>query len=211
MSRDITKLNPFVQILAEQLVLNAKACGLKVKITDCFRDKNEQNNLSASVTNAKFPYSYHNWGLAFDVCQDDAKCPYPSDAKWWNKVGVIGERLGLSWGGRWTSPVDKPHFELHLYGTVNQLINVYKGDPQKFVKSSLWDIRTPKTTIKFDSSQKKIGWLQTRLCVKGFPVKIDGFWGEETRRAFSAWRMANGGAYFFDGEVTKSECKLLGR
>ena len=77
MSRDITKLHPLVQMLANQLVIDAKACGYKVKITDCVRTKDEQNNLSASVTNAKFPYSFHNWGLAFDICQDKADEPYP--------------------------------------------------------------------------------------------------------------------------------------
>lgn len=28
----------------------------------------------------------------------------------WEKIGDIGEALGLSWGGRWKWP-DRPHFE----------------------------------------------------------------------------------------------------
>lgn len=216
MSRDKTMLHPLLLMLAEQLVINCKSVGIKIKITDCVRTKEEQNNLSASVTNAKFPYSYHNWGLAFDICQDDTKCPYPSTATkegiaWWNTVGKIGERLGLTWGGRWTSPVDRPHFELHLFGTVNDLVRVHKGEPKNFFKSSLYEITTPKTKIDIKSSQKKVGWLQTRLNVKGFSCAIDGFFGEETCRAFNAWRLANNGKYFLTGEVGKGECALLGK
>lgn len=211
MSRDITKLHPLVQMLANQLVKDAEACGYKVKITDCVRTKDEQNNLSASVTNAKYPYSFHNWGLAFDICQNDAKTPYPpANSDFWKNVGLIGERLGLEWGGRWTKPVDKPHFQLDLFGTVNQLVTLYKT-PDSFFKSTQYQITTPKTAINIKSSQKKVGWLQTRLCVHGFAVKIDGFFGEETCRAVNAWRKSRGGTYFLNGEVSKSECKLLAR
>lgn len=214
MSRDINALHPLTKMLAEQFVINAKAIGYNVKITDCVRDKNEQNNLSASVTNAKFPYSYHNWGLAFDICQDSSE-PYPSyntkeGKKFWDDMTLIGERLGLVSGARWTNPVDRPHFQLELFGTVNSLIVLYKT-PEKFFKSSLFTITTPTTEINVNSSTKKVGWLQTRLNVLGFPVKIDGFLGESTLRAFNSWKQSKDGQFHLDNVVSGSECKLLGR
>jgi hypothetical protein len=30
----------------------------------------------------------------------------------WELYGKMGETLGLSWGGRWRDPVDRPHLEL---------------------------------------------------------------------------------------------------
>lgn len=215
MGRDIDKLHPLVKMLALQLVQNAKDIGLKVKITDCFRSKEEQNNLSASVTNTKFPYSYHNWGLAFDICQDDPDNAYPNPStkegkEWWDKVGLIGERLGLTWGGRWTAPVDRPHFELHLFGSTDSLI-VQFVQPDRFVKSSLFEITTPKSEININSSTKKVGWLQTRLNVHGFPCKIDGFLTEETLRNFNSWKHTLDGKFHLDKVVLGSECKLLGR
>lgn len=65
------------------------------------------------VTNAKPGDSFHNYGLAFDVVPR----AYKSQPDWnpsgeaWGKIGVIGKRLGLVWGGDWTKP-DKPHFHL---------------------------------------------------------------------------------------------------
>lgn len=30
----------------------------------------------------------------------------------WLLYGLLGETVGLKWGGRWTHPVDRPHLEL---------------------------------------------------------------------------------------------------
>jgi peptidoglycan L-alanyl-D-glutamate endopeptidase CwlK len=34
------------------------------------------------------------------------------ERKPWELYGVLGETLGLAWGGRWRRPIDKPHLEL---------------------------------------------------------------------------------------------------
>lgn len=65
------------------------------------------------VSNAKPGDSFHNWGLAFDV----VPLAYISMPNWnpegplWGKLGAIGKRLGLTWGGDWRTP-DRPHFHL---------------------------------------------------------------------------------------------------
>jgi peptidoglycan L-alanyl-D-glutamate endopeptidase CwlK len=37
---------------------------------------------------------------------------YLADSPKYKAVGVLGEQLGLEWGGNWTSIVDQPHFQL---------------------------------------------------------------------------------------------------
>ena len=64
----------------------------------------------AIVTRAKPGDSPHNYGAAFDICFM-GKVPYPDDDQLWEAVGITGEMVGLVWGGRFKSLVDKPHFE----------------------------------------------------------------------------------------------------
>lgn len=56
------------------------------------------------------------FGYAIDFAFiDDPRTP--KDETWdekmpWILVGVMAEHLGLTWGGRWTRPVDSGHIEL---------------------------------------------------------------------------------------------------
>lgn len=81
-----------------------------------YRSPQEQQALKDSgkgVTNAGALLSYHNHGLAFDVVPEE----YVGMPNWnpegplWERLGRIGEGLGLEWGGRWKMK-DKPHFQL---------------------------------------------------------------------------------------------------
>jgi len=64
----------------------------------------------AIVTKAMPGDSAHNYAAAFDICFIGTN-PYPDDDALWEAVGVVGERVGLVWGGRWKTLVDRPHFE----------------------------------------------------------------------------------------------------
>jgi peptidoglycan L-alanyl-D-glutamate endopeptidase CwlK len=105
-----------------------------VLITETWRSQSEQDALYAQgrtkpgsiVTNAKFPYSNHNWGCAFDFARNVKGKEYDDSDSFFTKVGIVGEMCGLSWGGRWTSIVDKPHLELTGYGNVTNMVNKYK-------------------------------------------------------------------------------------
>lgn len=65
------------------------------------------------VTDAAPGHSWHEFGLAVDVCP----CEFISRPDWeptnpiWQRLGSMGESLGLVWGGRWHHP-DQPHFQL---------------------------------------------------------------------------------------------------
>lgn len=63
------------------------------------------------VTNAKGGYSFHNFGVAFDVCPVVNKKLEWNDKKIFKKIGTIGLSLGLEWGGAWKAFKDLPHFQ----------------------------------------------------------------------------------------------------
>lgn len=106
-----------MQGLASTLLSRAKEQGINLSVVQGYRAPGEQQALytsGAGVTNAPALMSYHNYRLAFDVVPEE----YINEKNWnptgelWEKIGVIGEGLGLTWGGRWRSP-DRPHFELN--------------------------------------------------------------------------------------------------
>lgn len=118
-SRDINQLNPKVAKLCNQLIEKCKLEGIDVLITSTYRDAESQNALYAQgrtklgrkVTNAKAGQSFHNWRCAFDfVPIVNGKAQW-YDLDTFTKVGIIGEKLGLTWAGRWKSMIELAHFQ----------------------------------------------------------------------------------------------------
>jgi peptidoglycan L-alanyl-D-glutamate endopeptidase CwlK len=81
-----------------------------------------KGNKLGIVTKAKGGQSYHNYGLAFDICLvadgntswDDMK-DFDKDGKAdWMEVVAIMKANGWEWGGGWKFQ-DKPHFQ-KLFG-----------------------------------------------------------------------------------------------
>ena len=117
--RDLSKLHPFVQKVAGALLAECKKQGLNIGISETFRSIERQNYLYAQgrtrsgniITNARGSYmaSYHQWGLAFDVYNNVPGDLYNPTVI--NKVGAIGQKMGLEWGGSWRGFVDTPHFQ----------------------------------------------------------------------------------------------------
>lgn len=83
--------------------------GLPVILTEGRRSWSRQVSLVAQGASKTY-HSRHLNGRAFDIAFEHYGYNVPED--WWELVGEIGEALGLTWGGRWSSFVDKPHFEL---------------------------------------------------------------------------------------------------
>lgn len=109
----IATLHQKVMPLTRQLIQLASQQNITIKITSGTRTYAEQDALFAKggVTKARGGQSNHNFGLAFDVTIFDGSQPVWESPKY-KIVGKLGESVGLSWGGRWTSIVDEPHFEL---------------------------------------------------------------------------------------------------
>lgn len=116
MSRKLDDLSPRFRPLAVELVARCVEAGLAVVIVDTRRTPAEHAaNLAKGVSWT--PHSKHLDGDAIDLV------PYavydahgPDKLLWdagdpiWQKLGAIGEGLGLRWGGRWKQR-DMGHFE----------------------------------------------------------------------------------------------------
>ena len=162
--RNVSQLHPELQNKVVKLQKECLKAGIKIKIGECFRTVAEQNALYAKgrtapgsiVTNAKGNSysSMHQWGVAFDFflymdvdkdgkTSDDA---FNNATKLFNKVGAIGKKLGLEWGGDWKSIKDLPHFQLPYWGsTASQLKKKY-GTPDKF--KATWGAKEEVKNVK---------------------------------------------------------------
>lgn len=133
-------LHPLLEFKMTQLIDLCAKEGLKIRVTQGYRSKAEQDALYAQgrtkpgnkVTNAKGGYSMHNWGCAFDICRNDGKNPYDDSDGFFTKVGKIGQSIGLEWGGSWKSLVDKPHFQLPDWGSGTATLREKYGTFEKF-------------------------------------------------------------------------------
>lgn len=122
-SRKIDDLAPQVKALATALVGECAESGIDLLVTSTFRDDESQNALYAQgrtapgriVTNARAGQSFHNFRVAFDVVPLRAGKPVwgtnGDDLALWQRVGAIGESLGLEWAGRWERFREFPHFQ----------------------------------------------------------------------------------------------------
>lgn len=134
-SRNIDDLHPVVAEKCRDFLARCEAAGIEIIITSTYRDNEAQAELYAQgrtkpgrkVTNAKPGQSYHNWRVAFDVVplrcgkcvwgtggnglDDDPTDDDTDDLELWQRVGQIGESVGLEWAGRWTSFREFPHFQ----------------------------------------------------------------------------------------------------
>lgn len=149
--RDIKALHPDLQKKIAELENLCKKSGITIGIAECLRTKAEQDALYAKgrtapgsiVTNAKGSTysSMHQWGVAFDIylkmdidgdgqTSDDA---YNNAKGTFNKVGKLGQSIGLEWGGSWTSIKDLPHFQFKNWGSTPSKLKATYGTPEKFM------------------------------------------------------------------------------
>lgn len=118
-TRDIDQLLPEVAKKAREFIALCEENGIKIIITSTYRDFECQDALFAKgrtkggkkVTNARAGYSYHNFRVAFDVVPVVHGKAVWGDMELWDRVGAIGQLIGLEWGGSWKRFVDRPHFQ----------------------------------------------------------------------------------------------------
>lgn len=116
-TRDLDQLHPSVKAKALLLIAECKKQKLPITITQTYRSSTYQQELynkgrstkGGIVTNCRPGQSPHEYRVAFDFCMSAPGHTW--DTAMMDKVGAIGEKLGLTWGGHFKSLVDKPHFQ----------------------------------------------------------------------------------------------------
>jgi peptidoglycan L-alanyl-D-glutamate endopeptidase CwlK len=117
MSRALDDLSPRMRPLAIELLARCIEAGIMVMIVDTLRTPAEQaENLRKGVSWTL--KSRHLTGNAIDIAPYETyalhgpdKLQWDNDDAVWQRIGDIGESLGLTWGGRWKQH-DMGHFEL---------------------------------------------------------------------------------------------------
>lgn len=108
----------------QRAVKKATELGVVVKVICGTRSYAEQDalyNKKPRVTKAKGGYSWHNFGLAFDIGLFTEQGQYIGDSKHYATLGKLAKEVpGLEWGGTWKSFVDEPHYQLKKYKTVTE-------------------------------------------------------------------------------------------
>ena len=116
MSRRLSDLSPRFRPLAFELLARCVEQNIAVRIIDTLRTPEEQaDNISRGVSWT--PHSKHLTGDAIDLCPYKVwQCGGANKLSWdasdpnWQRLGAIGEAIGLRWGGRWKQR-DLGHFE----------------------------------------------------------------------------------------------------
>ena len=108
---------------------------IRMRVTDGYRSHAQQNELYKKgrttkgpvVTWVKAGYSYHNYGLAIDVCTIENGKAYwrEKDYKLFNNEAV---KFGAEWGIKFK---DKPHFQFRFGKTASQHYQDYKSRGNK--------------------------------------------------------------------------------
>jgi peptidoglycan L-alanyl-D-glutamate endopeptidase CwlK len=143
----IELLHPKLRTEAKEIyiaICNALKGRAIVRFTQTLRTIAEQDALYAQgrttpgkiVTWAKGGKSYHNYGVAIDICLIiDGK-----EASWditkdfdkdgisdWMEIVTIFKSRGWEWGGDWATKKDYPHFQKTFGKTTAQLKAMVKG------------------------------------------------------------------------------------
>ncbi len=114
MIADLESLHPYFRDRVLALIRICKSNGIDLAIVETYRThakQTEYKTMGRKYTRTKAGQSKHQYGLAIDVVPMIDSIPQWKNIKLWRKIGPIGERLGLRWGGRWHKLFDPGHFE----------------------------------------------------------------------------------------------------
>jgi peptidoglycan L-alanyl-D-glutamate endopeptidase CwlK len=114
MIADLQSLHPYFRDKVLELIRACRQKGIEIAVVETYRThakQNEYTSMGRRYTRAKAGHSKHQYGLAVDIVALKDSVPQWNNIALWRKIGVMGERLGLRWGGRWRRPFDPAHFE----------------------------------------------------------------------------------------------------
>ncbi|MBL7865645.1 MAG: M15 family metallopeptidase [Cyclobacteriaceae bacterium] len=114
MIADLQSLHPYFRDKVLELIQKCKQKGIELALVETYRThakQTEYRTMGRKYTRTRAGQSKHQYGLAVDVVPIIDSIPQWRNMKLWRKIGPIGERLGLRWGGRWNKLFDPGHFE----------------------------------------------------------------------------------------------------
>jgi peptidoglycan L-alanyl-D-glutamate endopeptidase CwlK len=182
-----------VQEKVYKLIQQAYKESIFVMVTEGFKSIEHQHKLYSQgrttpgsiVANAKGGYSYHNYGLAFDIALLDknGEVDWTIDRRW-TKAGEIGKRIGLKWGGDWTSLKDYPHFQYTFGLSLPELRSGKKPKKQR--------AKASRVLIKYGDRGNQVQLIQRMLIHLGYSLfgGADGIFGSSTLKAVKAFQQA---------------------
>lgn len=134
----IATLHPKLREIATQAynkAVQSTPIGVHPIITQGYRTFAESDKLYQQgrttpgeiVSNAKAGQSFHDYGLAVDICilingQED----WTVNDNWMQVVNIF-KGLGFEWGGDWHSIKDNPHLQMSYGYTWQQLLEKYNN------------------------------------------------------------------------------------
>lgn len=109
---DLSILHPTFRNKVVKLLYECKKQGIELKIVETYRTPERQNLLkSQGYSMLSGGRSKHQHKIAVDVVPVVNGIMIWDDLKLWKKIGKIGKKQGLIWGGDWKRFRDYPHFE----------------------------------------------------------------------------------------------------
>jgi hypothetical protein len=135
MISDLRALHPYFRDRIIELIRLCKARGIELAVVETYRThakQHEYKSMGRKFTRSGAGRSKHQYGLAVDVVPIVNGQAEWHDLALWKRIGVIGERLGLRWGGRWRHPFDPGHFEwTGGLGTADLMTGKFPPIPQQ--------------------------------------------------------------------------------
>lgn len=141
----IALLHPICQKVFEDFINECEnTFDITLRITQGLRTIAEQDSIYAQgrtttgniVTNAKGGSSFHNYGLAIDLCQmvdNDTVVEWKFDI---SKLSQIAKKYSLDWGGNWHTLKDYPHFQFtngYIWQDLFAMYEAYKLDDKGYL------------------------------------------------------------------------------
>lgn len=114
MITSLEALHPYFRDKVIELIERARSKGIELAVVETYRTRAKQleyKSMGKKYTRTGAGASKHQYGLAVDLVPVVNGEPQWHNRALWYKVGVMGEKLGLRWGGRWRRPYDPGHFE----------------------------------------------------------------------------------------------------
>lgn len=110
---DLHILHPAFRNKVILLIHECKKQGIDLKVIETYRSNKRQNRVKRRGSSMLAGgYSKHQYFLAVDIVPIDKKGNIIwHNRKLWKKIGQIGKKQGLIWGGDWKRFRDDNHFE----------------------------------------------------------------------------------------------------